>query len=115
MNNYRELTVWQRSVDMATSIYKLTDHFPKSEMFGLTSQLRRCVVSISSNISEGAGRRSPKEFKHFLSISYGSACELETQLLIAGNVGLANEDQLKGLLQEIDEIQKMIYSLQNSI
>lgn len=111
MDNFRNLIVWKRAVDLATLIYKETLDFPKSELYGLTSQIRRAAVSISSNIAEGAGRRSKREFANFLSISYGSACELGTQLLIAKNLGYVKKDDFKILFSEIDEIQKMLYSL----
>lgn len=112
MDNFRNLIVWRRAVELATSIYRKTVNFPKSELYGLTSQTRRASVSISSNIAEGAGRKSKKEFANFLSISYGSACELETQLLIAKNLGYLNSDDFKKLFSEIDEIQKMLYTLE---
>lgn len=82
MHQFKELTVWQKAVDLATDVYRYTKNFPAEEKFGLTSQIRRSVVSISSNIAEGVGRKSKKEFKHFLDIAYGSASELETQLLV---------------------------------
>lgn len=112
MDNFRNLIVWRRAVELATSIYRKTLNFPKSELYGLTSQIRRAAISISSNIAEGAGRRSSKEFANFLSISYGSACELETQLLIAKNLGYLKSDDFKNLFSEIDEIQKMLYTLE---
>lgn len=111
MDNFRNLIVWKRAVELATSIYMKTGNFPKSELYGLTSQIRRAAVSIPSNIAEGAGRRSKKEFSNFLSISYGSACELETQLLIAKNLGYLHTEDFKDLFSEIEEIQKMLYVL----
>ncbi|MEX1262311.1 MAG: four helix bundle protein [Balneolaceae bacterium] len=83
MHNYKELKVWNKSVNLATDIYKQTKNFPKSEIYGITSQIRRSAISISSNIAEGAGRSGKKEFKHFLNISNGSAFELETQIIIS--------------------------------
>lgn len=112
MDNFRNLIVWKKAVNLATQIYKKTAGFPKYELYGLTSQIRRSAVSISSNIAEGAGRRSKKEFSHFLSISYGSACELETQILIARNLGFLKKDEFNSLQIELDEIQKMLYSLE---
>ncbi len=91
MHNYKNLEVWKRSVELATQIYSLTDHYPKEEKYGLVSQIRRCSVSISSNIAEGAGRGSDKEFKLFLNYVLGSSFELETQLLISINLGLIAE------------------------
>lgn len=112
MDNFRNLIVWKRSVDIATEVYKKTIDFPKLELYGLTSQIRRSAVSISSNIAEGAGRRSKKAFANFLGISYGSACELETQLLIARNLEYLKEKDFKLLFDELNEIQKMLYVLE---
>jgi len=112
MDNFRNLIVWKRSVGIATDVYKKTIAFPKFELYGLTSQIRRAAVSISSNIAEGAGRRSKKAFANFLGISYGSACELETQLLIAKNLEYLKEDDFKVLFNELNEIQKMLYVLE---
>lgn len=110
MHNYKNLEVWKRSVELATGIYSLTSNFPKQEKYGLVSQIRRCSVSISSNIAEGAGRGSDKEFKMFLNYSLGSCFELETQLMISQNLGLINNNQ-QDLFNEVTEIQKMIYTL----
>lgn len=79
MNNFRNLDVWDKAVELATVVYQNTENFPKAELYGLTSQMRRSAVSISSNIAEGAGRGSKNEFKQFLNISTGSCYELETQ------------------------------------
>tara|TARA_R110002124_G_scaffold287287_1_gene472283 strand:- start:5485 stop:5835 length:351 start_codon:yes stop_codon:yes gene_type:complete len=111
MHNYKNLEVWKRSVDLATKVYSLTKHFPSEEKFGLVSQTRRCSVSVSSNIAEGAGRGSDKEFKLFLNYALGSCFELETQLLISQNLGLVEEEHHNSILSELTEIQKMIYSL----
>lgn len=86
MHKFKELQVWQNSVNLATEIYQLTNSYPGNEIYGLTSQLRRCSISISSNIAEGAGRYGKKEFQHFLNIAYGSLFELETQLIISKNL-----------------------------
>lgn len=75
MNNFKELVVWQKSIDLSVKIYEIANGFPKEEIYGLSSQIRRCVVSIPSNIAEGAGRNSKKEFSHFLSIALGSSFE----------------------------------------
>lgn len=113
MDNFRNLIVWKRGVELATEVYKKTVNFPKFELYGLTSQIRRSAVSISSNIAEGAGRRSKKEFANFLGISYGSACELETQLLIARNLEYLSEQDFEKLFDEVNEIQKMLYVLES--
>lgn len=115
MHQFKELAVWQKAVSLATDVYSYTKNFPSEEKFGLTSQIRRSVVSISSNIAEGAGRKSKKEFKHFLDIAYGSASELETQLLIAQNLSFLKREDYKILSERINEIQKMIYSLSKSL
>ena len=112
MNNFRNLIVWKRAVDLATDVYHQTVNFPNTELYGLTSQIRRSAVSISSNIAEGAGRKTKRSFAHFLGISYGSACELETQLLIAKNLKYLNEDEFKVLFSELNEIQKMLFVLE---
>ncbi|WP_339694867.1 four helix bundle protein [uncultured Roseivirga sp.] len=115
MNNYKELRVWQSSVDFAVDVYKSTEELPTDERFGLTSQIRRSVVSISSNIAEGAGRNTSGEFNQFSGIAYGSSCELETQLIIANRLKFLNNDSFGKLELEVDKIQKMIYSLKKSI
>lgn len=96
-------------MDLAQNIYEITRDFPRDEIYGLTSQMRRCAVSIPSNIAEGSGRSSRKEFKHFLHISLGSAAELETQLLLSARVGIGKKTDK--LIAEITSIRKMINSL----
>lgn len=115
MNNYKELKLWQRSVDLAVKIYERTTSFPKEEMYGLTSQIKRSAVSVPSNIAEGAGRNTKRDFNNFLGISTGSSCELETQLIIAGRVGFLDEASLQLLQNEIIEIQKMNWALRKSL
>jgi four helix bundle protein len=109
MSDYKDLLVWQKSMDLAQRVYAITKAFPKDELYGLTSQVRRCAVSIPSNIAEGSNRSSKKEFKYFLHISLGSAAELETQLLLAQRIGCARD--IETLLLEITSIRKMINSL----
>jgi len=111
MHQYKELNIWKKSVELGTSIYKLTKQFPADERFGLISQMRRATVSVPSNIAEGAGRKSNKEFSQFLSISYRSLCELDTQLIISTNLGYLGEDELTQYSNRIVELQKMIFSL----
>lgn len=106
-SGYRDLIVWQKSMDLVVLIYKLTKEFPDEEKFGLTSQMRRCTVSIPSNIAEGSRRRGEREFRHFLLIAYGSGAELETQLEIAERLSLGNttlQQYAKALLVEIMRI-----------
>jgi len=115
MHNYKELSVWNKSVSFATDIYKSTKTFPKDEKYGITSQIRRSVVSISSNIAEGSGRIGKKEFRQFLNIAYGSAFELETQLIISKNLEYLSELEFDDLMNDLIIIQKMLYKLIKSI
>ncbi len=91
MNQYKNLKVWQRAIELVVIIYKQTDKFPDKEKYGLVTQMNRCAVSIASNIAEGAGRNSNKEFHNFLGITLGSSCELETQLTIANKLDYISE------------------------
>jgi four helix bundle protein len=111
MHNYKELTVWTKAVKLATDIYRATSEYPKSELYGITSQMRRCAVSISSNIAEGAGRSSNKDFARFLHIANGSSYELETQLLISKNLTYLKDAEFESLDNSLVEIQKMLYTL----
>jgi len=111
MNNFRKLKIWKRSINLATDVYEITKQFPRSELYGITSQVRRSVVSISSNIAEGAGRQSQKEFIQFLNIAKGSCYELETQLLISKNLKYISEESYLALESELIKIEKMIYAL----
>ncbi|HBX66562.1 MAG: four helix bundle protein [Balneola sp.] len=111
MHNYKQLEVWKRGIELASAIYIITKKFPKEEKFGIVSQMRRCSVSISSNIAEGAGRNSDKEFRQFLNISFGSCSELETQLIISENIGYILKEELESILSDLTEIQKMIFTL----
>ena len=111
MQSFRDLQVWQRSMELTVAVYRLTQQFPREEAFGLTSQLRRSVVSIPSNVAEGHGRMNPREFKHFLLIARASNCELQTQLEISGALGFADA-QLLNAAQEIShQVEKMLFSL----
>lgn len=115
MHNFKDLIVWQKSIDLTTEIYSITNGFPSDERFGLTSQIRRAAVSVPSNIAEGAGRRSNKEFKYFLSISLGSSFELETQIIVSHRLNLIDDSKADDIQYRISEIQKMIFSLERSI
>ena len=115
MNRSKELNVWQKSIDITTKVYQLTESFPNQERFGLVSQINRCCVSIPSNIAEGAGRNTGKDFYRFLSISLGSSFELETQLIIAKNLNYIKAEELIIITKDILEIQSMIVGLQKSI
>lgn len=111
MRPHEQLDVWKKSVDFTVEVYKVTDSFPKDERFGLISQIRRASVSVAANIAEGAGRRSDKEFLNFLSMSQGSASEVETELLIAFRLGYLSEEGFQSLMQKMDEIGRMITGL----
>ncbi len=111
MHNFKELKVWQLSRQLVKEIYELTADFPSSEKYGLISQLRRCTVSIPTNIAEGAGRHNDKDFAQFLNISLGSAYEVETLLILAFDVNLIEQEQLDLLTIRISEIQKMTFGL----
>lgn len=113
MNNYRELKIWQKAMDLVEKTYVLTSHFPNEEKYGLISQIQRCAVSIPSNIAEGAGRNSNKEFRNFLGIANGSINELSTQLELSVRIGYIKEEELINISNLISEIQKMNYSLIN--
>ncbi|PRX51917.1 four helix bundle protein [Salegentibacter salegens] len=115
MNYFKELKVWQKSIDLVTETYSKSKEFPKEEVYGLTSQIRRSAVSIPSNIAEGCGRKTAKDFANFLGISLGSAFELETQLIIAKNLNFMNSDDFKILENEIHHIQNMIIKLQSTL
>ncbi|PVH24174.1 four helix bundle protein [Sphingobacterium corticibacter] len=114
MHKIQDLKIWQKALDLCVSIYEISAHFPADERFGLTSQVRRSCVSISSNIAEGAGRNTKGEFIHFLGIANGSAYELQTQLIIAKSLNLYPLE-VEGILDKIDEIQKMCYKLQQTL
>ena len=109
--SFKDLVVWQKAMDLSVAIYQMTKNFPKEEIFGLTSQMRRASVSIASNIAEGEGRKSKREFAHFLGIALGSKAELETQMLLCEKVGLLNGDDSQNVLSLLDEIGKMLACL----
>jgi four helix bundle protein len=115
MHNLKELKIWNKAIDLSVAVYKATSNFPREEVYGLTSQIRRSAVSVPSNISEGAGRNSNKEFIHFLGIANGSSYELQTQLIISNKLELITNETLQSLLKEIEEIQKMTYTFQNTL
>ena len=111
MSHFRKILVWQKSITLVTKIYKATSTFPKEEMFGLTSQIRRSSVSIPSNIAEGCGREGTKDFLRFLYISLGSIFEMQTQLEIAKNIIYINEAEFNLLYEDSREIERMLASL----
>ena len=115
MHNFRELKIWQRSIEFVVEVYELVKQFPVDERYGLTSQLKRCSVSIPSNISEGAGRNTNAQFKHFLEYSMGSCNEAITQLELAFRLNFITEAQRNKTVDEAYQIYKMILGFYNSI
>ncbi|HET8809046.1 MAG TPA: four helix bundle protein [Flavobacteriaceae bacterium] len=111
MHNFQQLKIWQKAMDIVEDTYRLTIQFPKEEKYGLTSQMRRSAVSIPSNIAEGSGRNTNGEFKNFLGISSGSSSELITQLILSERLQLASEKNIKLILDQLVEVQKMNYTL----
>lgn len=115
MHNFRELKVWKTGIEISKLIFQLTRTFPTEERYALTSQLTRCAISIPSNIAEGCGRKSDKELNQFLSISLGSAFELETQIILAHEFGYIDKVNYDSTILQITELQKMINGLQRSL
>jgi len=109
------LKIWQKAIAFVSDIYKVTSIFPDKEKFNLISQINRAAVSIPSNIAEGAGRNSKKEFIQFLAIAHGSTYEVETQLIISKNLGYILEEDLVIILEKLSELQKMNYSFQQKL
>ena len=115
LKNYKELKVWQRSYQLCLEIYKITKRFPNEEKYGLTSQIRRAAVSVPSNISEGYGRKTTPEYIRFLYIAYGSNCEMETQILLSGDLGYIETDKLENLQERMGEVERMLKALIKSL
>ncbi len=111
MRNFRELRVWQRAFELAINIYRTTRHFPKEELYGLTSQIRRAAASIPANIAEGCGRRSQPDLARFLRIAMGSATELECHLLLARGLSLLSEQEFRDLDAELTAVKAMLSAL----
>ncbi len=111
--NYENLEIWKKSIGLATFVYKVTKSFPKDELYGLVSQIRRAVVSIASNIAEGAGRGSQKEFLRFIFIALGSLNELETQFFIAKNLGYIKDKEFEELSSKIKELGNLLGGFRN--
>lgn len=115
INTYKDLIVWQKSMNLVTIVYELTEMFPKSELYGLSSQIRRAAVSIPSNIAEGRRRGGKKEFTQFIVIAYGSGAELETQLEIAKRLNYCKEGDLQKAVGLLDEIMRMLNKMLSSL
>ncbi|VAX26274.1 hypothetical protein MNBD_IGNAVI01-3018 [hydrothermal vent metagenome] len=115
MHNFREMKIWQKAREFVKEIYKTTAEFPSDEKFALALQMQRAAVSIPSNIAEGAGRNSDKDFNKFLSIANGSAFELETQIYLAYDLNYIDKNKLEKLTVKIIEIKKMIYGFKKNL
>lgn len=115
MHNFRQLQIWKEGMAVAKSVYVCLSGLPNHERYGLASQISRCAVSVPSNIAEGSSRTSNKEFAHFLSIALGSLFELETQLIIAVDVGFISVESIEGLLKDIIQLQKKISAFKRTI
>lgn len=115
MNDYRNLKNWEKAMVLTELVYTLVKELPPDEKFGLVSQIKRCSISIPSNIAEGAGRNSKKEFIHFLSITNGSTTELETQLILMNRLKFISEADIKEALVLCKEIRNMNFALQRSL
>ena len=115
MHRYKDLTVWQKAMELVVEIYKITEKFPLRERYGLISQMNRCAISIPSTIAEGAGRNTTKDFDHFLAISLGSSFELHTQLLLSNRLGYVPMEVVEKLELELSHIQNMVVKLKKSL
>ncbi|TFV96157.1 four helix bundle protein [Algoriphagus kandeliae] len=115
MHRFKELKVWQKAIDLAVEVYQVTESLPAKEQYGLVSQINRCVISIASNIAEGAGRNSNKDFNNFLGIALGSSFELDTQIIISNRLGYINDKTFEKLESELEHIQNMIVKLKQNL
>lgn len=115
MHNFRELKIWQRSMELVLEVYNTCLQFPKEEMYGLANQLKRAAVSIPSNISEGSGRNSNAQFKYFLELAMGSANEVQTQIDLASRLGYLKVEESNRLMEETLQIYKMILGFYKSL
>lgn len=114
IKSYKELIVWQKSIMLVKEVFSLTKAFPSSELYGLTSQMRRASISIPSNIAEGYGRVSSKEYARFFSIAYGSALELETQLIIGKDLEMTEVQSFSKSIALLEEVLKMLNKMLSS-
>jgi four helix bundle protein len=115
VRSFRDLKVWQKSIQLTVAIYRVTQSFPREELYGLTSQIRRSAVSIPSNIAEGQGRLNTAEFRQFLGIARGSNCELQTQLEIARALGFSDPKEIEGAENLSHEVGKMLFAMIGSL
>jgi four helix bundle protein len=115
IRSYRDLIAWQRAMDVAQLVYQVSAACPKEELFGIVSQMRRSAVSVPSNIAEGQGRKSTKDFLRFLSIAYGSLCEMETQVTLGGRLGFLDESHVTQVLDASAEVGRLVNGLYHSL
>jgi four helix bundle protein len=115
LKNYKELKVWQKAYQFCIEVYKLTKTFPREEIYGLTSQIRRAAVSIPSNIAEGYGRKTIREYIQALYIAYGSNCGLENQILLPADLGYIKAEKLESLHEDIGDIERMLKGIIKSL
>ena len=111
VTSYKDLLVWQRSMDLVETVYRVTASFPHAEQWGLVSQMRRASISVPSNIAEGYGRQATGEYRHHISIGRGSLLELETQVLLSKRLGYLQGPDADAILKEIEEISRMLATL----
>ncbi|TDE03834.1 four helix bundle protein [Flavobacterium hiemivividum] len=115
MHQFEKLKIWQKAMDITETVYRACTTLPQEEKFNLTSQMKRCSVSIPSNIAEGSGRNSKNEFAHFLGIANGSTFELITQLMISKRLGLIDELKITPIINELVEVSNMNFALQKTL
>jgi four helix bundle protein len=115
LRNYKELKVWQKSYQLCLEVYRITRGFPGEEKYGLISQIRRATVSVPSNIAEGYGRKTTREYIRSLYLAYGSNCELETQILLSNDLGYMKAQEKESLQGNIEEVERMLKALIKSL
>ncbi|MEO6729283.1 MAG: four helix bundle protein [Candidatus Dojkabacteria bacterium] len=115
MQDFKKLKIWTQSKELTISIYKVTKTFPREEIFGLTSQIRRASISIAGNIAEGSGRFTPKDFSNFVTIAIGSLSEVECYLIISQDLQYIDNDQFKLLDEQIDHLKRMLISFKSKL
>ena len=115
LRNYKELKVWEKSYQLCLEIYQITQELPKNEIYGLISKMRRAALSIPSNIAEGYGWKTTSDYLRSLYIAYGSVCELETQVLLSGNLGYLKDKNLPKLQEDLGEVERMLKALIKSL
>ena len=115
MHLYKDLTVWQKAMELVVDLYRITEKFPLKERYGLITQMNRCAISIPSTIAEGAGRNTNKDFDHFLAISLGSSFELHSQLVLSNRLGYVELEVVEKMEVELTHIQNMIVKLKKSL